>query len=192
MRALNERREPDDGAIFRADFTRALVESFSARKAAALFAAFRRNDTWQTPTLAALPIRAAVSGGRKDLNEDDARYGRRLVRKLSELVAAMDHAGVRIMAGTDLPPDGSTLNEELELLVEAGLAPMEALQAATRNPAEFLGRLDTLGTVEKGKIADLVLLDADPLADIRNTRKVRAVLFGGKWVATAHAPENSR
>lgn len=182
MRALGEKREPDDSDIFRAGFTRPLVDSFDGRKAAALFAAFRRNRTWQVPTLVAQPLREAVGGGRKDLTEDDIRHGKVLLRKMSEVVAAMNRAGVRIMAGTDSPPGRVGIHEELELLVGAGLTPMEALQAATRNPAEFLGRLGSLGTIERGKIADLVLLDADPLADIRNTRKIHAVLIGGRWV----------
>jgi imidazolonepropionase-like amidohydrolase len=189
LKALNEKKEADDSEIFRSGFTKPLLDSYDERKAAELLSAFKKNDTWQVPTLVAQPIRQAVQGGRKDLNEDDLRYGRMLVRKLSEVVAAMNRAGVRIMAGTDLPPDGLALHEELELLVEAGLTPMEALQAATRNPAEFIGRLDSLGTVERGKIADLVLLDADPLADIRNTRKIRAVILGGRWVATAPSQE---
>ena len=59
---------------------------------------------------------------------------------------------------------------------------MEALQAATRNPAEFLGKLDQLGTIDRGKIADLVLLDANPLEDIRNTQKIRAVILNGRFL----------
>ncbi|MFB3127758.1 MAG: amidohydrolase family protein, partial [Candidatus Acidiferrales bacterium] len=73
------------------------------------------------------------------------------------------------MAGTDVPNPycfpGFSLHEELALLGQAGFTPMEALQAATRNPAEFLGKLGELGTIEEGKIADLVVLDADPLED---------------------------
>jgi imidazolonepropionase-like amidohydrolase len=72
------------------------------------------------------------------------------------------------------------LHEELALLVKAGLTPMEALQAATRNPAEFLGQLDSQGTIAVGKDADLLLLDANPLADIHNTEKIRAVVLRGK------------
>jgi adenine deaminase len=74
------------------------------------------------------------------------------------------------------------LHDELELLVSAGLTPMEALEAATRNPARFLGMSDSIGTIEKGKAADLVLLDSDPLIDIRNTRKIDAVLLAGKML----------
>lgn len=192
LKALNEKKEPDDSEIFRAGFTKSLLDSFSDQKAAVLFAAFKKNDTWQIPTLVAQPIREAVNGGRKDLDEDDIRYGKLLVRKQFEIVAAMKRAGVRIMAGTDLPPNDLALHEELSLLVEAGLTPMEALQTATRNPAEFLGRLDTLGTVEQGKIADLVLLDANPLEDIRNTRKIHAVIFGGKVIPKSSSQEISR
>jgi imidazolonepropionase-like amidohydrolase len=75
---------------------------------------------------------------------------------------------------------GFSLHDELELLVRAGLTPLEALQAATRNPARYFGRLNDLGTVEEGKLADLVLLEADPLADVKNTRKIVAVVAGGR------------
>jgi imidazolonepropionase-like amidohydrolase len=71
------------------------------------------------------------------------------------------------------------LHRELELLVSAGLTPMQALKSATRNPATYLGELKSTGTIEIGKSADLVLLDADPLADISNTRRIRAVMGGG-------------
>ena len=190
LRALDEKREPDDSEIFRAGFTAPLLDSYDETKAKALFSAFKKNGTWQVPTLVALPLREAVSsgGGRANLNAEDVRVGRLLVRKQFELVAAMQRAGVKILAGTDLPPDGLTLHEELALLTEAGLTPMEALQAATRNPAEFLGRLNSFGTVERGKIADLVLLDANPLEDIRNTRKIRAVFIGGKLVVPTPLP----
>ena len=66
------------------------------------------------------------------------------------------------------------------MFVKAGLTPLEALQTATRNPAEFLGLLDSLGAIEQGKIADLVLLEADPLRDIRNTQMIHAVVLNGK------------
>jgi len=73
------------------------------------------------------------------------------------------------------------LHEELARFVQAGLTPMEALQTATRNPAQFLGKLSEVGTIETGKIADLVLLDANPLDDIHNTRKIRAVVLSGRY-----------
>ena len=96
----------------------------------------------------------------------------------------MRHAGVEFLAGTDTGAldcfPGFSLHDELALLVQAGLTPMEALQSGTRNPARCLGRLGDLGTVEQGKLADLLLLDANPLDDIRNTTKIAAVIINGQ------------
>ncbi len=74
------------------------------------------------------------------------------------------------------------MHDELKLLVSAGFSPMEALQAATLNPARYLGREKDLGTIETGKLADLVLLDANPLDDISNTQKIRAVIMNGRYL----------
>jgi len=107
-----------------------------------------------------------------------------MFEKSLALVGLMQKGGVKILAGTDSAAPyvvpGFSLHEELALLVKAGLTPMEALQAATRNPAEFLGHLDSQGTVAVGKNADLVLLDSNPLDDIHNTQKIRAVILRGK------------
>ena len=107
-----------------------------------------------------------------------------LLAKSIQIVGSMNSAGVHIMAGTDSAAPyvfpGSALHEELALLVQAGLTPMQALQAATKNSAEFLGKLDSRGTVEQGKFADLLLLDADPLSDIQNTQKIRSVILRGR------------
>jgi hypothetical protein len=107
-----------------------------------------------------------------------------LMQASLRIVGKMNTAGVPIMSGTDTTAPfifpGSSLHEELALLVQAGLTPMQALQAATKLPAEFLGKLQTQGTVEQGKIADLVLLDSNPLDDIHNTQKIRAVVLRGK------------
>jgi imidazolonepropionase-like amidohydrolase len=88
-----------------------------------------------------------------------------------------------MLAGSDLGNTlvfpGSSLHEELELLVANGLSPLEALQAATSAPARFLGVADSLGAVTAGMIADLVLLDANPLEDIRSVRRIRAVVRAG-------------
>lgn len=120
-----------------------------------------------------------------DLDTDPVADRCRFVQKELDVIRAMRDAHVPLMAGTDtaagvdvLP--GFSLHTELEYFVEAGLSPMEALQTATRNPAEFLGLLRELGTVEKNKTANLVLLDANPLEDIRNTRKVWAVFLNGR------------
>src|SRR5262249_14691538 len=116
----------------------------------------------------------------KNRSEKQRTLAQRLYRKQLEIVGQMNRAGVLMLTGTDIAMSGFGVHDEIELLVKAGLSPMQALQAATRNPAAFLGRLDSLGTVEAGKTTDLVLLDADPLADIRNTRKIAAVVVRGK------------
>jgi imidazolonepropionase-like amidohydrolase len=77
----------------------------------------------------------------------------------------------------------------LAMFVQAGFTPMEALQTATLNPAQFLGTLSEMGTVQTGKIADLVLLDANPLDDIRNTRKIRAVVLSGRYLSRGDLDE---
>jgi imidazolonepropionase-like amidohydrolase len=97
----------------------------------------------------------------------------------------MFRAGVPLLAGTDaMNPfcfPGFSLHDELALLVESGLTPLAALQAATMRPAEFLGRTNQLGLIAPGKRADLVLLSADPLADIHNTTQIQAVWLQGKY-----------
>lgn len=97
----------------------------------------------------------------------------------------MREAGVRLMAGADVAVlnvfPGSSLHEEIRLLVDSvGMSPLEALASATRKPAEWLGLADSVGTIAPGKVADLVLLDADPLANIANTRRISAVVLRGK------------
>jgi imidazolonepropionase-like amidohydrolase len=100
-------------------------------------------------------------------------------------VREMREAGVRLMAGSDVAVlnvfPGGSLHEELRLLVDSvGMSPLEALASATRKPAEWLGLADSVGTVAVGKVADLVLLDADPLASIANTRRISAVVLRGR------------
>ncbi len=109
-----------------------------------------------------------------------------LLARYKKLVGDMRKAGVEFLAGTDasgwnpvLP--GFGLHEELALLVESGLTPMEALQSATRNPARYFNKLGEMGTVEVKKAADLVLLNANPLEDIRNTQKIEAVIMRGRY-----------
>lgn len=109
--------------------------------------------------------------------------------QLVRLTGMMHRQGVRVLAGSDMANPfvypGFSLHRELELLVRAGLSPLEALRAATLNPARFLGAADSLGTVAPRKLADLVLLDANPLADIRNTEKIRAVVTDGRYLDRA-------
>jgi imidazolonepropionase-like amidohydrolase len=192
--------------------TRMLVETYDARKAAALFARFRKNRTWHCPTLTALRNIASVRDRGfaddprrrylppffravwdpdhdfrfRDLAAEEFEDLRRYFQKSVAVVGDMRRAGVQFLAGSDVATPngfpGFSLHDELALLVAAGLTPMEALQAATRNPARSLGLEKQLGTVQVGKAADLVLLNADPLADIRNTTKIQAVIVNGRWL----------
>ena len=120
-------------------------------------------------------------------NADSA--GRAMLEKRLRQVAAMQRAGVRILTGTDAPlrnsPPGFGLHEEMTLLARGGMAPFDVLRAATFEPARYFGMLDSAGTVGVGKLADLVLLDANPLVDVGNTRRIAAVIANGRLFAGA-------
>jgi imidazolonepropionase-like amidohydrolase len=151
-----------------------------------LFKRFVKNGTWYVPTL------AAYERGFVLWSDDPESLKPRLDvhEKQIEIVRAMHKAGVAIMTGSDFSDwalvPGVDLHNELALLVEAGFSPMEALQAATLNPAKFLGKTDTFGTIQVGRVADLVLLNANPLEDISHTRKIYAVVLGGKFYPLAN------
>lgn len=100
-------------------------------------------------------------------------------RKGLELTGAAHRAGVKVLAGTDYIVPGADLHRELVQLVAAGLSPAEALKTATVNPALYFGLEDEYGSVDPGRVADLILLDANPLHDIRNAQRIRAVVFNG-------------
>jgi imidazolonepropionase-like amidohydrolase len=126
----------------------------------------------------------------KDLDTDPLAVREKFVQHELDIVKKLEKAGVPFLAGTDtaagvdvLP--GFSLHRELERFVAAGFTPMEALQTATINPAKFLNKLGSFGTVEKGKVADLVLLNANPLDDIRNTEKIEAVIVSGRYFSRA-------
>lgn len=186
-----------------------IVDTFDDATAQSLFALFVKNKTWQCPTLTLLraqideplpaddprlkylsrPVRARWDAGfyRHFPPEPRAAMAKLSKAEFDEslkIVGLMHSAGVPILAGTDaLNPEcfpGFSIHDELALLVDAGLSPLAALQAATRNAARFMGQLDRRGTIETGKIADLVLLDKDPLAEIHNTSTIRAVVHDGK------------
>jgi imidazolonepropionase-like amidohydrolase len=95
----------------------------------------------------------------------------------------LHHAGVTLLAGTDQVVPGHSIYRELELLVEAGLTPIEAIRCATLTPAEVLGVSAEVGTVEVGKRADLVILDADPTQDIHSIRRVHWTVSRGRVFA---------
>ena len=191
--------KPKMRGLLHLDDVKSLVDSYSDDKAAALFAKFVKNGTYVTPTL----VRAAVERvpatdprvvryfspaqrefyyppSHKSPNPDQLEAEKLMYAYQVRLVGAMQRAGVKLLAGTDNSFFGSGVHDELGLLVKAGLSPMEALQTATRNAADYFGKLNSMGTVEKGKVADLVLLGADPLAAIDNTRKLSAVVVNGR------------
>lgn len=184
------------------------MSSYDSDKAYGLFLQLVDNSTWQVPTLIwdqadahiddpalttdvrlkyvpasvraqwdpAILLKRTTPERLADLKQEAARY--------IELARAMRRAGVPFMAGSDGPDPyvypGFSLHDELELLVKAGFSNLQALQAATFNPALFMGKLDEYGSVDRGRVADLVLLDADPLDDIRNIRKIDSVIVGGR------------
>jgi imidazolonepropionase-like amidohydrolase len=110
--------------------------------------------------------------------------GARLFEKRLALVKSLHDAGVPILTGTDAPlrasPPGFAMHDELALLVRVGLTPLEALRAATSNAARYFAATDSLGSIAVGRVADLVLLDANPLTDIANTRRISAVMANGR------------
>src|SRR5208283_905383 len=187
-----------------------LRDTFDPIKAAAVYAQLARSRTWQTPTLTVLRAMANLDDPKftsdarlrymphsireswnpendfrlKQRTADDWLEAKRTYDLYVRIVGDMRRSSVPLLAGTDtLNPfcfPGFSLHDELALLVTAGFSPMEALQAATRNAASYLGTLDSYGTVEKGKTADLVVLNANPLDDIRNTQKIAGVMIGGR------------
>ena len=126
----------------------------------------------------------------KDLATDPLAVRQKFVQHELGIVKRLHLAGVPFLAGTDTPAGvdvmpGFSLHRELQRFVDAGLTPLEALQTATLNPAKFLGQQADLGSVQKGKLADLVLLDANPLDDIGNTRRIAAVIANGRYLSRA-------
>jgi imidazolonepropionase-like amidohydrolase len=186
-------------------------QSFDNARCQALFDEFKRNHTWQVPTLSVLQLWGRLDDSKflndrrqayidrkfrdrwqeriqfqmRHWNRSEFEMARRLFRAEEQMVGLMFRAGVPLLAGTDaMNPycfPGFSVHDELAMMVESGLTPLAALQAATINPATFLGKTADLGTVESGKIANLVLLAADPLADIHNTNQIRAVWLEGKY-----------
>jgi len=187
----------------------AAMATYDPRKAWNLFVQLSDNNTWQVPAL--IWAQTMTSMGDSTLMVDprlkyvpvsvqrdweleslrvrtspDAleRVKKQSAREL-ELVNTMWRAGVQFMAGSDGPEPyvfpGFSLHAELEWLVRVGFSPTQALQSATLGPALFLAKLDKFGVVEAGHAADLVLLEANPLEDIRNTTKIAAVIVSGKY-----------
>ena len=191
--------KPAMRGILRLDDVKALINSYDEAKAASLFAKFVKNDTFVTPSLVRASVdRVPATDPRvvkyfspelreysypehaREASPEVAEAQKLMYQYHLRLVAAMQRAGVKMLVGTDSSFFVSSVLDELAEMVIAGLTAMLALQTATINAADYLGKQDTLGTVEKGKAGDLVVLDANPLASISNTEKISAVVLNGK------------
>jgi hypothetical protein len=179
------------------------LSSYDEQKAAALFKRLALNGTYAVPTLV---LHRSLASGADPAFRNDPRlkYMPLTIRQLFNwelgfftsyrpvyerqllTAGAMHRAGVKFLAGTDtfnaycFP--GFSVHDELELFVRSGFTPLESLQTATLNPARYLGLTASLGTIEPGKIADLILLEANPLENIGNTRKIAAVVANGRYL----------
>jgi hypothetical protein len=179
--AVKEKR-PANEPQFKADFDKRLLNTFDENKAQRLFRLYAKNKVAQTPTLYALKTLWETNKDNQKLSDQDMEFGKRIFAKDLEVVGEMKRVGVPILAGTDgsYAVGGDSLHSELELLVEAGLTPLQAIQSASRDAAKAMGVSKKVGTIERGKMADLVVLDADPLMDISNTRKIDSVILHGR------------
>ena len=189
-----------------------LLDSFDAAKCQTVTQGLARQQTWQVPTLLRLKSMATSSDAqwRNDPNlayvDKTTRalwqsladqYARQVPAAAAatfrvhfaanqQLTGLMLAQGVKLLAGSDLGGiwivPGASLHQEFAELAEAGLSPLQVLQSSTLNGAEFLGRQASMGTVEEGKNADLVLLEANPLADVANLGKISAVVLQGRYL----------
>jgi imidazolonepropionase-like amidohydrolase len=128
---------------------------------------------------------ALLSNYRSVKNDTDAATAKRRVRDSEAMVKALFDAGVPIVAGTDGALPGYSLLRSIEMYVEAGMTPMQAIESATRVPAESMGLAKDSGTIEPGKRADFIVLGADPLANIANIRRLNLVVANGRIMAPA-------
>jgi imidazolonepropionase-like amidohydrolase len=163
----------------------ALSPNLTDSRAMATAASGRWNDD---PRLAMIPpaVRELWRGMAAASTPGNTRNLQQLYQRIPAIVLALHRAGVTILAGTDAWAiydfPGSDLHNELWHLVEAGLTPLEALRTATLAPARFLKVADSLGSIRPGKLADLVLLDGNPLVDIRNTGRIAGVVANGRYL----------
>jgi imidazolonepropionase-like amidohydrolase len=132
------------------------------------------------PGLTRVPPELTVQINKKGESADEAEGLRMVLDVLLKITGALHRAGVPIVAGTDVGVPGHTLHRELELYVKAGFTPLEAIQAATIVPARVMKVDNEVGTIEGGKRADLIVVDANPLDNISNIRSVRFVVAQGR------------
>ena len=203
--------KPEESAFFGLNFGEQLDEA----KMPALVQATKKAGVWNVPTqvllenlimagtsydlsqrpeirfvTAATRIQwAEVKDGMLEETGSTLESARRTVEVRRRLIKALHDAGAGLLLGSDAPQiynvPGFSTHRELEALVGAGLTPYQALETGTRNVAKYFGTSKETGTIEKGKRADLILLDADPLADIRNTTRRSGVMVRGRWLPQA-------
>ena len=163
-----------------------------------------RHEVWNCPTLVVQDNVKSEWDRHTVFNEEEARYTPPMLRMFQEylydiftararaglkvaraprmaLVKALSDAGAPLLLGTDTTASGHNVHQELALLVESGLTPYQALTAATSEPARYFGRVGEFGTIVPGSSADFVLLDANPLEDIANARRIAGVMLRGDW-----------
>ena len=168
-----------------------------------LFDLLVQKGVWQTPTLVAISEILSIGTSRSEVSAAEMAYAGRQIRSMwagnqrlvppealkalrdtaatsAVVTSDMAKAGVGILAGCDTMIAGFCVHHELEAMVRGGMPPLAALQTATLNPARYFGIEQTAGSVARGRRADLVLLDANPLSDIANLRRIRAVVAGGR------------
>ncbi len=206
---LNLTRQPD------VDIYADAVATFDTDAAGAIAERLRADGTWQVPTLirsrtmqlcddpafAADPdLRYISPAAHATWTKAAAKFGtfpaatrdtfRQVSAVMLRLTRLLDDAGVRMLAGSDAcgaawVVPGASLHHEFDLLAQAGLSPLRVLQMTTSHAAEFLDRTATMGTVEPGKDADLVVLDADPLTSVDHLHQVTGVVRDGRWYDAA-------
>ncbi len=184
------------------------IENFDEIKAQEVLSVLAANDTWQIPTLTLNTASTKLPFLDPDFKESfkflppnieeewNQGINNLLINDISEanvkrtewtlnITELIHQAGINIMAGTDCPifylTPGRSLHQELVVLVEAGLSPLEAIKTATLNPAKYFDMENELGTIKEGKWADLVILDANPLEDIKNTMRINGVIKQGNY-----------
>lgn len=185
---------------------RRMLDEHDPEMAAAIFSAMKRNNTWYVPTHLTRRVDAYgddalilkdpilrylhplmkwqwMEDVNQTINQDPSPEARETYREFYhkglELTGQAHRAGVKVLAGTDYIVAGVTLHDELEQLTMAGLTPLEALRTATILPAEYFGLQNEYGKVETGMNADLILLNKNPLENIRNTLTIESVVFNG-------------
>jgi imidazolonepropionase-like amidohydrolase len=191
----------DTGAVLRSQIHKTqripAIENYDDNKANEVLRVLAKNETWQIPTLALyvstrlkenfnyLPD-AIKKEWEKGLKNRKSTLGRaQYAEWMLKMVGKIHQNKIEIMAGTDTPigylTPGLSLHEELNLLVKSGLSPLEAIKTATLNPAKYFNLDTELGWIGENTWADLVILDANPLENINNTKSINAVLKQGNY-----------